>query len=826
MRGRKKVKRGIILLLLFLTAGLFFQPLQASETQCGIWCPSCAKWQEQFRGSVPDSLNGQGRKAITVSCAECGKKLLEAIKWEDALVYNLGTSEESNSWWAQYTMKRCSSDVVFPNAEAYSEGGTNLESTYRVVADGNVFGATGYGWTTQAIYDTTVYYLSSLFNSLYHCADGEFSWEDWYNYGLSVNASGVKSSPLISYMSKFGIKAVLQEEMTPSVLTIIGDADVQIYREGVLVENALTDGGLQTGDVVQITPVKIAGSEYADYTISENAKNVSWQADTQLMSFTMPAGEVKVELSYWELQRLVVELSPSFYETYQKEPYWDGEDFNLDCEPPITVENEMLVVKAILQHSGTLDVQEREVTGFTIVGGNEIVNLGENTITVSADVFGDGYALEGNCVIRADSAALEKVMQQTQSETYTELKMFVESLIDNLSGYEQVIEELSKDLEISEVQRADSERKLAEALAEVISLTEKLEEKKEQIGKMSSELGSLSEELATMTAQLEDMKETLTTMQGFLQQITGEEKIDKDLLEKAKKEFDELKNQKEGLMTELEKLTEENQNLTEENQNLEERNESLAEKNENLAERNESLTEKNESLFDKLEKLSEENEILQNELERVMTDNTGLAEQNAILVEKNTALGEQIAALLQKNTELVEKNGASDAEKQEWQKKYELLLAERSLEKSETEKEETYRTEVHLTEVETSEATLPIPEQELESEETEKLETEMATKLEQELGTERSTLAELMTEETMTSAEPLTTEESTTVVTLTEKNQKEEADYQSAGIGSGRKLLPGIVVVVAAMLLGGVVLYVSLEQKELPFKIENLKNLG
>ena len=58
MRGRKKVKRGFVLLLLFLAAGLFLQPLRAAELQCGIWCPECGKWQENFTGKVPESLNG------------------------------------------------------------------------------------------------------------------------------------------------------------------------------------------------------------------------------------------------------------------------------------------------------------------------------------------------------------------------------------------------------------------------------------------------------------------------------------------------------------------------------------------------------------------------------------------------------------------------------------------------------------------------------------------------------------------------------------------------------------------------------------------------
>ncbi len=829
MRGRKKVKRGFVLLLLFLAAGLFLQPLRAAELQCGIWCPECGKWQENFTGKVPESLNGEGKQVITVSCGECSEELIEMVKWVDSASYDDGTG----SWWEHYTVSRCHSEVIFPQAAAYAESGDS-DNSYRVTADGDVFGATGHGWTTEEIYDEAAASIEGLFNSLYKCAAGDFTWAEWYNCGLSTDSSGEKSSPLISYMSKFAIKAVLQEELTPPILSVLGDASVQVYRNG-----ELTGGDLKVGDTVHITPVKISGREYADYEISDNAENVSWNEETQVLQFTMPKGEVRVSVGYWKLQGLEVELAPLFYETYQREPYWDGESFNLDCEPPIAVEKDMLIVKAVVQHDRTLEIQERKVSEFTITGGNQIINLGENPITVKADVFGDGYLLEGNCILKADSAALKELMQETESETYTELKVFVETLTDNLSEYEEMIEQLSENLEVSEAQRAESERKLAEALKELEGVTAKLEESREKAGVLSKELEELSAELARM-------KETMTAMQEFLQQITGETEIEEGLLEKAKEEFETLKKQKEGLTAELEKLEAENGKLLEENG-------SLTEKNVSLLDKNQSLTEKNENLVQKLEDVSEENKILQDKLEGVMTDNTQLSEQlkytvkeqqillgeyerlqnsyvvlqekngaleakNATLQEQNNMLGEQIAVLLQENTVLGEKSTALAAEKQEWQKKYELLLAEQmtqvdeqAMEKADRTEPETGRTAVELEVVTTAAA-----EQSIEAAtKAEQLETELI----QAIKPEQTATAGLA--ETLSCTEPLTTE-----LYTTEYTKKEEADCQSASLGSGRRLLPGIVIVAAAMLLGGGILYISLEQKELPFKLENLKNLG
>ncbi|MBP3543580.1 MAG: hypothetical protein J6J86_05085, partial [Lachnospiraceae bacterium] len=693
-----------------------------------------------------------------------------------------------------------------------------------------------HGWTTEEIYDEAAASIEGLFNSLYKCGAGDFTWEKWYNCGFSTDSSGEKSSPLISYMSKFAIRAVLQEELTPPVLSVTGEASVQIYRNGELIADA---SELKAGDVVHIAPTGIAGRKYADYVVSDNAENVSWNEETQVLQFTMPKGEVKVSVGYWNLQGLEVELAPLFYETYQREPYWDGEGFNLDCEPPIAVEKDMLIVKAVAQHSRTLEIQECEVSEFMITGGNQIINLGENPITVKADVFGDGYILEGSCTLKADSAALKELMQETESETYTELKVFVETLTDNLSEYEKMIEDLSENLEVSESQRAESERKLAEALKELEAVTAKLEESREKAGMLSKELEELSAELGRM-------KETMTAMQEFLQQITGETEIEEGLLEKAKEEFEALKKQKEGLTTELEKLEAENGKLLEENG-------SLTEKNVSLLDKNQSLTEKNENLVQRLEDVSEENKILQGKLEGVMTDNTQLSEQlkytlkeqqilleeyerlknsyvvlqekngaleakNTTLQEQNNTLGEQIAVLLQENTVLGEKSTALAAEKQEWQKKYELLLTERMTQVAEQAMEEADRTEPETgrTAVELEVVTTLGAEQSIEAvTKAEQLETELIETLKPEQ-TETAGLAE-----TLSCAEPPTTEPYTT-----EYTKKEEADYQSADLGSGRRLLPGIVIVAAAMLLGGCILYISLEQKELPFKLENLKNLG
>lgn len=823
MRERRKVKRGLIFLLLFLTAGLVFQPLQASETQCGIWCPICAKWQERYIGEKSESSGETNKKVITVSCKDCGNGLIKLTQGDERRI-DSDSEEQITLWSEDYSVEKCASEVEFPQMLAHLEGHDGSKNRYRVVSDGNIYETTGYGWTTKDVYDVAVAALQPLVDSLYNCADEEFTWEDWYNSGLTTNSLGVKNSPLLYYLNEFGIKPVLQEKQTSSVLSVIGDASVQIYRDGVCVE-----GDAQVGDIVQLSPMKISGREYADYTISNNAENVSWNEEEQLLSFTMPEGEVSVALGYWELKGLSIELSPLFFETYQKEPYWDGMSFNLDCEPPITIGKEMLSVRATVQNSRTLEIQEREVPEFTITGDNQIVNVGENSVVVSADVFGDGYILEGKCIIRAESVALKEIMEETESETYTELKTYVESLMRNVEGYEQMIVELSENLEVSEEQRMENEKRLAEAVEEVDNLTLKLEENKEKLGLASDELAMMSEELT-------EMKGTLVTMQEFLQQITGETEIEGELLEKAQEEFEKFKEQKENLTLKLEMLETEKGKLLKENENLTEKNTVLKENNETLEGKNLALKEKNQNLTERLENVSEENKILQNRLESVMTNNTELAEQikytleeqqlilreyellknnYAVLQEEKKGFGEQIAVLMQENTMLVEQAEALEIERKGWQDKYELLLAKQK--ESTALKDE--RIVVELTEVTTQMATEGKTERIEKDTPKAEVQTmpERATKAEHELvATETASETVLATAETMTSIYPLETE----------NIKKEEADYQSAGIGSGRKLLPGIAVVIAAMLLGGVVLYFSLEQKELPFTIENLKNLG
>lgn len=845
MRGRRKVKRGIVLLLLFLTAGLVLRPSQAAGIQCGIWCPYCAKWQENYI-CTQDGVQDINRDIdMLISCKDCGNGLLHMKKAIGGGTTGSGDNE-SSQWYETRFVERCHADVIFPCASCYLEGGSDTDDSYRVFIDDNRYETNSYGYTDENSYWELKDYLDTLFTGLYSWAEGEFTWTQWYEYGCTTNSSGVQTSPMRVYMNWMGVKPVLQEELTPPVLTLEGEASIQIYRNGTLVS-----GEVKAGDTVQIIPVEAAGREYADYVISENAENVNWQADINQLSFTMPAGEVKVSIGYWTLQELSVELAPLFYETYQKEPYWNGQGFNLDCEPPITVSTDMLTVNATVQNSRTLETQKRAVNSFSIASGSEIVNLGDNPVIVRADVFQDGYIMEGSCIIRADSVSLDELMKETESQTYTELKGFVSSLMDKIASYEQIIEELSDNLQISEAQREESERKLAEALAEIESLTAKLKESEEQLGLMSTEVNTLKQQLAAMSSELAEMKATITAMQEFLQQITGDREVDEELLESAKKEFETLKEQKDELTYEIEKLEseknkllEENGALVEKNENLTAENGTLAEKNENLAAENGTLTEKNENLAAKNENLAEKNKTLTAENERLIEKNQSLAEKNQVLEEKNSALTgklesiqnsnteltkqlkntleeekliqaeytqlkgrydtlygeksaleEQITGLLEKNTGLEEKNRALETEGKDWKKKYETLLA-------------ADRSSVKLTE------TAGRAEKSTEKEDEKEQQAENVPVKEKETtSVEKHTTEKSQETELMTSTETVTT-------------KKEQTDFQSAGMRTGKKLLPGIFVVMAAMLSGGVVLYFFMEKKEMAVEEDKRKTFS
>lgn len=784
MKERKKVKTGIVLLLLFLAAGLVLQPSQASELQCGIWCPYCAKWQESYTCSLPPELQRRGMVSLLISCGDCAGNLLRVQKGADTDTTNSGTDEEASTWYESCSVERCHPNVVFPCALAYLEGGSDTDDSYHVTADKDLFGSNEKYWTRRETYEEAWHCLKQLFDSLYDWSVGEFTWSEWYHHGLTVNSSGEKSSPLMTYMNRFGIKAVLKEELTPPILTIEGDASVQIYRNGTQVT-----GEVKAGDVVQLTPVKTAGREYADYTISENAENLNWEEELHQLSFTMPAGEVSVSIGYWELLELQVELAPLFYETYQKEPYWDGQCFNVDCEPAVAVGADMLEVNALVRHSRTLEEQKRAVSAFSITDGEVVYRIGEHTILVSADVFQDGYLLEGDCRIKTGSASLKELMERTGSQTYTELRQFVESLMDKLAAYEQMIEELSENLKVSEEQRAESERKLAEALEELELLTENLQRSEKQIKEMSGEIEALTAQLKAASEELAAMRETMTSMQEFLQQITGETEIDKELLEKAKTEFETLKEQKEDLAEAAGRLENERERLSSENG-------SLTAENKRLAEKCEALEKEGQAMERKAEALREEMERLEREKDALMEKNIALSEQlkdtqagqqhaqeeygrlrsqyEALHGERNS-MGEQLAGLLQENTELTERMRVLETEKLEWKSKYEKLSAAGCVPEKWTEAPETAAAA------------------EAESE-------ELAAKAELETESESSVLEEPGTEK-VTSVE----------AAVTEENQKKQTEAQNAGRSVSDRLAAGVMLVAAAMLLGGAVLYISLE---------------
>lgn len=820
MEKRKIWKYSLILLVVLLAAGVIFQPLYAAESQCGIWCSGCGKWQENFKGVK----SGTEKNAeIALSCAECGRALISVSRWVETAHYSAGTENESSSWWRHFTVKRLDSAAEFPQALTELNGDSDSrEDSYRVTADGDVFGTTGYGWTTREIHDEAEGYLEALFASLddlvKNSSDGVFTWEKWYQHGLSIAQTGEKTSPLIAYLGRFGIQALLQEEMIPPILSVTGEAEVRLYRDGTLTADAV-----KAGDRVEIVPVKRPGREYSEYAMEGTAGDIVWDEGERKLCFTMPSEDVSIELFYKEVQRLEVELNAAFYERYQKEPYWDGVSFNLDCQPAITVEKELLTVKAVLVHSKTGETETRLLTDFSIEGDNRIINLGENAINVKADALGDGYELRGECILKADSVSLKELMESTGSETYTELKAFVMGLTAKLAEYEKLIEELSKNLAMSEEKRVEAERLLAEALAELENVNARLNLAKEQLAAMSAELADKSEQLAVSkeqlalskeqlamteerlaaaTGELAGMKEKLTAMQGFMQEVMGSEQIDEETLEKLKDKFEELSQQREALTEELGKLKDESGDL--------------------LAQNKELSTQNGE--------LGKDKEKLEREIERLRSYNDEFAEQLKYTLDEQKVLLSEYGLLKEKYDNLIGERAEKEEEYQEKLAQLQEKLAQLETEKEklttkltevntllETEREHSTNLEAEVRQAQQIKQEQPIK-QERESATVIRLETVTETQTEKQTGKTAETATEAM--ETMTAAETATTEElMPETMTESEKltfTQQYGAKTSGMRLGSetGRSVLQGIVIVILSMLLGGFVLYVTLNQKE------------
>ena len=711
---------GLLLFVIILTGNLLLQPLKAAESQYGIWCPGCAKWQDHLKGVVEtksitktEYIDGKvhyGNGEVSIACAECNKELLRVKNWKETAHYSSETDEESTSWWEDYEVVLYTSDAIFPQLEAHLTGRSDEDESYRVIADRNIFPTNGYGWTEYGVFQEAAQYGKDLYYSLVDCltltqksnknnqikalytiTDREFTWTEWYDSGLATDTSGNVSSGLIRYFGKFGIQAsrqssfqitfyanggegnmesfivqsgantlpalsftrkgysflgwaaspdgpvlyvdqanievssdislyaVWKKDKELPTLTVTGEAEVNIYRGGNLVE-----GAVYAGDKVEIIQIKKQGREYADCYFSGGVTDAFWDNSSGKLSFTMPDQNVSAEIIFRDLRSLEVNLRSLFYETYQKAPYWDGKNFNLDCDPPITVTNEMLEVAAIFYHNGTGQTERRIQTDFTVVGSNQILSLGENTITVEADVLKDGYLVRGQCILQADSSSLSDLMEQTNSKTYTELKEFVTNLKTRLSECEGTIEELTSRLTISEEERERCSLLLAESVAEVEKLTE--------------ELGQATEELSGMREELENVNKKLVLMQEVMEELTGNTEIDASTAEELKEKFQELKEENKGLEDKLSELEKEKEGLEDKVSGLEEEKAGLTDKVSGLEEEKAGLT-------DKVSGLEEEKAGLSDKVNGLEEEKAGLTKKVSGLEEEKTGLSSQLVSL-------------------------------------------------------------------------------------------------------------------------------------------------------------------------------------
>lgn len=738
--GKKKTKVldycGMVFMIL-LIMGSLLQPLYAAESQYGIWCLGCGKWQDCYRGVVDSGTftrteykNGKitygDNGLIFIHCKECNKKLLK-FEWSEVpqeLNGESGSVQQIRN--KRYCLEKCEEGVIFPYLETILSVNVNGEESYQILCDGDAFIADPDGKVTKDKYqDATNCYIrlfdamikcmttkqemnsDSSIESIYSIKSGDFSWTQWYDSGRVTSTSGSISSGLIDYLARFGRVAVRERlyEITfyanggegglvvvpmqpgsnslpknsyvrkgyiflgwstsaggsvqymdgesievssdldlyavwkkePPRLSVVGDAQVRLYRDGSLV-----DGVVEAGDRVEIIPNKKQGREYADYSMSSG--QASWDNGTEILSFIMPDIDISVEIFFRELRGLAVSLNTLFFEAYQKEPYWDGNVFNMDCTPPITVAKNMVTVEAVFYNTKTLQTEKREIQDFSIVSGSTIQSMGENAVVVEADVLQDGYVLSAQCMIQADSSSLKDLMNQTGSKTYIELKAFVDKLTARMEECERLIEELSGRLATSEAEKENYESLLLDARAEISRLTEELDKAGKEISRLEGEIAASEEELGSMEKELASMREKLAVVQQLMQELTGTEEFDPAVLELIKEKFEELKKEKEELADLLVLLEEENKGLSDKVSQLE------SEKN--------GLENEKSDLTDKVTGLENEKSDLSDKVVGLESERTDLGDMLSDLENENGDLTSRYEALYAAHKELLRERDA------------------------------------------------------------------------------------------------------------------------------------------------------------------------
>lgn len=752
--GKKKTKVldycGMVFMIL-LIMGSLLQPLYAAESQYGIWCPGCGKWQDLYHGVIDSgtltrtefidgkiTYNDNG--IIYINCSDCQENLIK-FEWSKVpRIFNSGTENERQMWDKQYSVNTCGKNVVFPFLDISLSGNLDGSEKYYIFCDGDAFTTNSDGSTTTDRYEDAMNCYMKLFDGVAKsltvrqensnetnikevCSitSGFFTWEQWYDYGYTTSTSGSISSGLIDYLARFGRVAVRERlyEITfyanggegglvvvpmqpgsnslpknsyvrkgyiflgwstsaggsvqymdgesievssdldlyavwkkePPRLSVVGDAQVRLYRDGSLV-----DGVVEAGDRVEIIPNKKQGREYADYSMSSG--QASWDNGTEILSFIMPDIDISVEIFFRELRGLAVSLNTLFFEAYQKEPYWDGNVFNMDCTPPITVAKNMVTVEAVFYNTKTLQTEKREIHDFSIVSGNTIQSMGENAVVVEADVLQDGYVLSAQCMIQADSSSLKDLMNQTGSKTYIELKAFVDKLTARMEECERLIEELSGRLATSEAEKENYESLLLDARAEISRLTEELDKAGKEISRLEGEIAASEEELGSMEKELASMREKLAVVQQLMQDLTGTEEFDPAVLELIKEKFEELKKEKEELADLLVLLEEENKGLSDKVSQLESEKNGLENEKSDLADKVTGLENEKSDLTDKVTGLENEKSDLSDKVVGLESEKTDLGDMLSDLENENGDLTSRYEALYAAHKELLRERDA------------------------------------------------------------------------------------------------------------------------------------------------------------------------
>ncbi|MBP3544006.1 MAG: InlB B-repeat-containing protein [Lachnospiraceae bacterium] len=190
------------LLLFCLSVGLFggaSVPAKADDTMYGIWCSTCAKYVDEFKGNYSKSSTFyQGSSAKTIYCSNCNKQLIKiSSEWDEAH-YSYDDGDVSTSCDSCSVTK--DTTVKFPVVSNYYYSSSDEEdSDIKYSSTDNV----------AKSYDDVERLYEKLFNSvpLAENTTSTFTWTEWYDVGKVETSSGTEYHGLTEYLSAFGITA-------------------------------------------------------------------------------------------------------------------------------------------------------------------------------------------------------------------------------------------------------------------------------------------------------------------------------------------------------------------------------------------------------------------------------------------------------------------------------------------------------------------------------------------------------------------------------------------------------------------------------------------